>query len=80
MDAQDRGGLRYRPGANSHILDSVTEPFPDKAYPDVSRMVTHYEETWDQVAVNGVGTSKMKRDQDLALEATESASADTGDV
>jgi hypothetical protein len=58
LDAVERGGLGFRPGANAHIFDGLslklprkeeTEEYTDHAYPHVAVQASMFDRAWDSV-------------------------------
>ena len=57
LDAVERGGLGFRPGANAHIFDALgvrlprkeeTEEYAEHAYPHVAVQKSLFERAWDK--------------------------------
>eukprot|EP00435_Cladocopium_sp_Y103_P042487 s1035_g11.t1 len=64
LDAVERGGLGYRPGANAHIFDALgvrlprkeeTEEYADHAYPHVAVLKSLFDRAWDGKDEDGEG-------------------------
>ena len=72
LDAVERGGLGFRPGANAHIFDGLglklprkeeTEEYKDHAYPHVAVQASMFDRAWDSVPGRGTPGSGEEVEQ-----------------
>ena len=90
LDAADRGGLGFHPGATAHVLEAVdvhlprledAEPYggQDKAYPFCAVETTVYDTVWNMGSCENP-TSDLSSCEGLGLLAKEDVRVDAGDV